>query len=194
MVCFCDIPVEDLQLHAAKYGRFGIAFPKDLLARRGATPVYYVVSDAPTLPMLDPIFHFDRPREDRGARTAPTTFTVASRRRRELFEAWKYATTMCARAGSAASGQTSTYEFMQGPWWGDFLDFFSLYVFGYVKFMDVGLAEDDSRNFYMEREWRALHHVKFQLEEVTRVIIPEAFARSFRADFPEYFGQISFIA
>lgn len=194
MVCFCDIPVEDLQLHSAKYGRFGVAFRKDLLARKGATPVFYVVSDAPTLPMLGHIFHFDRPREDRGDWKEPTTINFAPYRRRDVFEVWKYATTMVAHKGASASSPgVTSYEFMQGPWWGDFLEFFSLYVFGYVKYMEVGLEESDARNFYMEREWRVLHEVVFTIEEVTRVVIPEQYARRFRVDFPEYFGQVSFI-
>jgi hypothetical protein len=87
----------------------------------------------------------------------------------------------------------STYEFMQGPWWGDYQEFFSLYVFGYIKYMDVGLADDDVRNFYMEREWRVLNGVSFQLDDIVRVLIPEVFARTFRVDVPEYFGQVTLI-
>ena len=42
MLCFCDIPPGQLQIHMRKYGSFGIAFSKHFLLRRGATPVYYV--------------------------------------------------------------------------------------------------------------------------------------------------------
>jgi len=42
IVCFCDIPVGQLALHMKKYGKFGIAFDKDSLARQGASPVIYV--------------------------------------------------------------------------------------------------------------------------------------------------------
>jgi hypothetical protein len=195
MVCFCDIPVEDLHVHSTKYGRFGLAFRKELLVQKGATPVFYVPNDAPTLPMLGHIFHFDRPLEDRRKDwTTPSRVMCGPHRRRDLFEVWKYAATQVARVRGGPGGQQSTaYEFMQGAWWSDFLEFFSLYVFGYVKYMDVGLAEDDIRNFYMEREWRVLHEVRFTLDDVSRVLIPEAYARTFRLDFPEYFGQLSFI-
>src|ERR1019366_7648127 len=41
-VCFCDIPLGDLDLHMRKYSRFGIAFRKEFLLKKGATPVMYV--------------------------------------------------------------------------------------------------------------------------------------------------------
>lgn len=191
MVCFCDIPVDDLDVHAAKYGRFGLSFKKELLARRGATPVFYVVNDAPTLPMLGHIFHYDRPIEDRRDWQPPRGVVYGPRRRRDLFEVWKYATTQVARCGPMQ--ESASYEFMQGAWWSEFLEFFALYVFGYVKYMDVGLSDDDARNFYMEREWRVLNEVRFKLEEVSRILIPAEFSRRFRGDFPDYVGQLSFV-
>jgi hypothetical protein len=45
-LCFCDIPEDQLRVHIEKYGPFGIAFPKDLLIRKGASPVFYVARNA----------------------------------------------------------------------------------------------------------------------------------------------------
>ncbi|MBC8484459.1 MAG: hypothetical protein H8D45_00245 [Bacteroidetes bacterium] len=42
MVCFCDIPFKELKFHIKKYSRFGIAFYKDFIVRKGGTPVYYL--------------------------------------------------------------------------------------------------------------------------------------------------------
>jgi hypothetical protein len=47
-VCFCDIPLADLQIHMKKYGRFGIAFSKEFLLSKGTHPVFYVPRDRPS--------------------------------------------------------------------------------------------------------------------------------------------------
>ena len=46
-VCFCDIPLADLQIHMEKYGRFGIVFSKEFLLGKGAHPVFYVPREGP---------------------------------------------------------------------------------------------------------------------------------------------------
>ena len=50
VVCFCDIPVTDLQLHMNKYSRFGLSFLKPFLIAKGANPVLYVANNSPMLP------------------------------------------------------------------------------------------------------------------------------------------------
>src|SRR5580704_16030974 len=47
VVCFCDIPEPDLPIHVDKYSKFGLAFKKDFLIGRGASPVFYVANEAP---------------------------------------------------------------------------------------------------------------------------------------------------
>jgi hypothetical protein len=66
-------------------------------------------------------------------------------------------------------------------------------VFSFVKCFDTTRAFDDEANYYMEREWRIPNHLNFRLDDVSRVFLPAAYARRFRADLPEYVAQISFI-
>ncbi|MDH4562146.1 abortive infection system antitoxin AbiGi family protein [Pseudomonas sp. BN411] len=42
ITCFCDIPLKAQGIHYSKYGKFGIGFRLDYLARVGARPVYYL--------------------------------------------------------------------------------------------------------------------------------------------------------
>src|ERR1700680_488911 len=44
--CFCDIPFTELAIHVGKYGEFGLAFRKDFLVQQGASPVFYVATNA----------------------------------------------------------------------------------------------------------------------------------------------------
>jgi hypothetical protein len=71
--------------------------------------------------------------------------------------------------------------------------FLGFYLFAYMKFFDETKPDDDSENFYMEREWRVLGNVQFSLKDVSRVILPEEFAKRFRADVPEYYKQLAFL-
>lgn len=41
MICFTDVPICYSHDHCMKYGKFGIAFEKQYLARMGAQPVFY---------------------------------------------------------------------------------------------------------------------------------------------------------
>jgi hypothetical protein len=61
VVCFCDIPLEDLQIHMKKYSRFGISFLKSYLAKKGANPVLYVAKN-PFVPVLHSVRKHDKSR------------------------------------------------------------------------------------------------------------------------------------
>ncbi len=71
--------------------------------------------------------------------------------------------------------------------------FFNYSIFSYLKFFDQSLSEDDPENYYFEREWRVLGEVKFDIKDVRRVLLPEEYAKRFREDLPDYYGQITFL-
>ena len=55
-------------------------------------------------------------------------------------------------------------------------------ILSHLKFFDPHLDDNDKQNFYMEREWRVMRQVRFRLVDVTRIMLPERFARRFRRD------------
>ena len=67
-------------------------------------------------------------------------------------------------------------------------------VFPFFKFFDAEKDDTDNENYYMEREWRLMGCLDFEdLSNIHRVVLPSSFAKQFREDFPEYFGQITFV-
>ncbi len=69
--------------------------------------------------------------------------------------------------------------------------FFS-HLLCYLKFFDPERSDDDKDNFYMEREWRSLNNIHFEIKDIERIIIPKSFAQIFRNDIPDYLGQLTF--
>ncbi len=74
----------------------------------------------------------------------------------------------------------------------DLRRFLELRVLSYLKAFDSSLTDDHPNNYYMEREWRVIGKVEFEIEDICRIIIPRDSARQFREKLPEYCGQISF--
>jgi hypothetical protein len=176
VVCFCDIPFEDLSLHMGKYGCFGLAFEKKFIVSIGGSPVFYIptsskikrtkkLSIAETVERLqatkDPIVE-----EELGM----------GKYFDEMFQ--DYHTLL--KQNSESSGELELY--------------FSLarHIFSFIKFFDPALSDDDPKNFYFEREWRVFGNIDFTVEDVTRVLLPQEFSKRFRADVPQYIGQTSF--
>lgn len=175
-VCFCDIPVGDLDLHIRKYSPFGIAFRKPLLVERGASPVFYVAGASVTrIPDL----------AGRGAQRT-TRAEYFDRMVREYHLLRDQAE---ARLEGLPEGSKDRAFYQDLLRLAHFLDF---EVWSYLKFFHYPTDDADPENYYMEREWRLLGTLRFGLDHVRRVILPEAYARGFRDRFPGYHGQLIF--
>jgi hypothetical protein len=155
MVCFCDIPIEDLGIHIQKYSPFGLSFPKSFLIERGVNPVFYIARSSGIHGITRGEYFNDR---------------------------IKLYLKTCSKYDPA----TSSGKDCSG-------------VIGFIndmlcslKFFDPERTDEDKDNFYMEREWRSLFNIHFEIKHIERIIIPKSFAERFRNDVPDYFGQITF--
>ena len=161
VVCFCDIPVTDLEIHMTKYSRFGLSFLKPFLVGKGANLVMYVANNSPAL-------SFGLP----DSKDEPWPRRRVFERNIELLEDYR--------------------RKMRGTFPFNLEYFLDMLVFSFIKYFDDSTSDEDEANVYMEREWRVWGDVNFALEDVHRVFMPEHYAERFRADLPNYTGQLTF--
>lgn len=186
-VCFCDIPLGDLELHMAKYSRFGVSFGKKFLVPRGATPVFYVAKDALTQPLggrgprevtLAAIFDH--------AAAAFCASTDAMMKSPHQRSGEMGGSSMNAENGVEVLDEETSKEIAMRL-------FLMVHVFSFVKFFEGSRSDEDTENFYMEREWRVLGSVHFKLSDVERLILPRDYGKKIRQDLPEFGGQLTYL-
>ena len=153
-VCFCDIPLADLAIHARKYSSFGIAFQKRFLVGRGASPVLYVANDSRITPAPNSYLGIDNRSYSRGDffdlmfpgfdglcnRLAIQARDVAAERSEAVQE-----------LAETARRVAELHVYMTEC------------LFSYCKAFEANRDDDDEQHFYMEREWRVLDDVVFAI-------------------------------
>lgn len=181
-VCFCDIPVDDLDIHRGKYGRFGLAFPKPFLMARGARPVWYLPRSSRPGPFVS-----DPARADLAERF-DRLFPRITRRYGSLLKALAQGPLQgkegLINAQNPAPVHAELLSLVEE------LTFLQTEVFAFVKFYVSSTADEDTTNYYMEREWRCLTNVPFDLSDLKRIIVPLSFVKRFKEDFPSFAGEI----
>jgi len=173
VVCFCDIPLDDLYIHIAKFSKFGIAFSKEYLAEEGALPVMYIPVRG--RPSLLPFKGYGPGRVSSQA--------VA------FDQFWRRFNRVAAAIERLADDpkEKRTVDDLQKV-----VEFLDVNILSHLKFFHHRLHDLDEENFYMEREWRVSRDVKFTLDDVQRIIIPARFSRRLRNDLPKYDGEVFF--
>jgi hypothetical protein len=202
-VCFCDIPVQDLAIHVRKYSPFGLAFSKDFVTKKGGSPIYYLPREARvrTPKRLSP---------ERISQLAEKNLNLGSTSINLENEDWEVTTKAeyfnkmlqtyqkVLPLFSQLINKTSTCrdpkENLRYHY--DLTDlrlFLDFHVFSYVKFFDHALLDAHPENYYFEREWRIVGSLRFHIDDIIRVVIPKKYAKQFRKNCPDYFGQITFV-
>ena len=192
VVCFCDIPTEDLSIHVKKYSPFGISFSKDFISTAGGSPVLYLSQKSKVIVNKD-IKHeemedlfkkgndinvlFDR--IDRG-----DYFNKMMVEYHELFNIFY----KIIKKNKNNLGVPPEHQRIMA-----LEHFLSFHIFSYLKFFDHTLKDDSEENYYFEREWRTVGNVQFALEDIKTVFLPEKYSKQFRKDLPEYSSQLIFM-
>lgn len=174
--------------HARKYGPFGLSFRKSFLVGKGASPVFYVAKQSATdwrNPLANDPTNF----------AAVQALAKASRNRggwwnftrAELYDEADQALFTTERTRQAAESEAEGLGIVT------IHQFLAHELFPFLKFFDADLAEDDPNNFYVEREWRVIGPVRFELVQVERILLPRAFAAELKKQMPEFHGQLTFV-
>jgi len=173
MVCFCDIPVQNLGIHIRKYSRFGLAFPKDFIAQRGGMPVRYIPRSA-----------------KRGAArigssdNAENMGAYFDRMVRSYYQVFILADRLPQALGQSPDREEDSSLLT------DLRFFFNFQVFSFLKFFDHTLPDTHPESYYLEREWRVLGNVSFSMGDIVRIIVPAAYKERLRSALSEYCGEI----
>jgi len=175
IVCFCDIPLGDLGVHINKYSPFGLSFKKSFLIERGANPILYVEKNS--------AIYYKSILEGKSRDSTRLEYLneMINLFGDNCFPPLKYLRT---------KDRTPIIGPPREECW--FIAEFVLDLLCYVKLFDASKMDNDEDNFYMEREWRTLYDVYFEINDIYRIILPSAFNKRFRNDVPEYTGQITF--
>jgi hypothetical protein len=167
VTCYCDIPLQSLNIHNRKYGYFGLSFSRAYLIEYGARPVMYVPSDAGNWRSVAAA-HLKEWQAVLAGLRQPSAMTYAEPARilgRDL-----------QTLDEVVSATRSVYE-------KDFLAF--------VKPFDPHLTDDHPDNYYMEREWRKYGNLRCGPDDVTRVVVERSFAERARQEFPQFAEKIT---
>lgn len=172
ILCFCDIPANDLSIHTRKYGFFGLSFPRTFLVERGARPVIYMphhIHDSMSIHGRQLLADIENKYRS-FVRLVLDEFEGENETRSRLFTA------------SPESQRDAIIEISHCLE----KDFFS-----YIKAFDINLPEDDPQNYYMEREWRVTTNIEFELSDLSGVFVAPGFESRLQSDFPDFDGTVT---
>ena len=168
MVCFSDIPKENLKIHISKYSKFGMSFNKKFLIEKGANPVFYIEENS----------------------TIYNNY-ISSLGKYELTNRVDYYQEFSSKAlhnifHKHLNNCKNKDEFQ------DTLEswHFLVNVFSHFKVWNNNLDDNDPDNYYFEREWRATNNINFQSSDIVNIIIPGKCIKQFEIDFPELMDKV----
>lgn len=185
VICFCDIPIQDLSIHINKFkSSFGLSFNKSFIVENGGCPVFYIPKQSkvrsrlkegfPNKDMLS-IIEKDGYSAIHDHIHKGICFDQAMLKYKELFF-------------SNNPKEADNWQLMN-----EIFNFLNFHIFSLIKFYDSSLPDNDDVNYYFEREWRVIGHLKFKIKDIKTIFIPKEYAERFRKDFPDYLGQLIFV-
>jgi len=180
VICFCDIPLFEMRIHINKYSPFGLSFRKSFLVEKGANPVLYISKNSIVVD-----FDYDLEDETYKRINYINRCQFFDDKLGDFMELFIHIEEVLKERNENNSKEYLMKLFKLKL-------FMHMHLFCFIKFFDDTKTDDDPDNFYMEREWRLIGNLNFELNDVQRVILPETYGHRFRQDIPDFYGQINY--
>lgn len=195
IVCFSDIPIQDIWIHINKYSAFGLSFSKQFVVSKGGVPVHYVPQDGAVQKIRDmePGELQKIVSENGHANLIEHMYETVSnadyfdRMLAEYLEVFNMFRDLAHKI-DPQPGVSGMFKRVT-----DLQRFFDFHIFSYFKFFDHMLDDDHEDNYYLEREWRVVGNVQFSLSDIKTIFMPTGFSEKFRKIYPQYSGQVIFV-
>lgn len=195
IVCFCDIPRSQLKIHTSKYSEFGISFCKSFVGKQGTRPVMYVpinfemMDKTETINSKKPEEYFTSMHNQIATLGVLILFFSQSGGLNTFFQNFKEKVPkqlieiLDQRTIEKIENEDS-YRLIFS------LQSALLTQLAFVKLFDAQLEDIDEDNYYLEREWRNLNNLDFNLSDIKCVFLPnEKYKAEFKSLFPLYDGD-----
>lgn len=172
VTCYCDIPFSCLGVHLAKYGQFGIGLTRHHLIRYGARPVIYI-------PVRQDDWSNSRGGGSAVLSALEATFRGLHSQLGPLHTAAMDRSLVPAQVPRSPADAVAHLDRT-----------LTLEVLAFVKPYNAMLQDGDQDYFYSEREWRKFGNMKFEPQDLTRVVVhPEYYERAKR-DRPHHAARV----
>jgi len=192
IVCFSDIPIQDLSIHINKYSAFGLSFSKEFIASKGGIPVHYIPQNGAVSKIRDLKSDEDRKIINEHGHINSMEYMYETVSNADYFDSMleEYHNVFqifrdVAHKKDPQPGVSGLFKRVI-----DLERFLGFYIFSYFKFFDHMLNDDHEDNYYFEREWRVIGNVKFSLSDIKTMFMPTRFSEKFREGCPQYSGQL----
>jgi hypothetical protein len=191
IVCFCDIPLEEIAIHCSKYGHFGLAFSKSFLIAQGASPVMYIPKPGSFEMVIrehhsasGELSYEERKNGDR----ANLIDTVFAFHNHKVLYHWFLELQNAVPEADSLDGVMKIVKNLRTTLF--YQTAIEAFIFGHLKFFDPTLPPDHADNYYMEREWRVAGKVRFQQADVEHLYVSADFVDRARRDFPDLADRV----
>lgn len=172
VTCYADIPFKALSIHTSKYGMFGVALPCDLLIKYGARPVTYI-----------PMRSDDRQSMSiHGLTLLRNMEAIVKGFNEKIVTKQKKLNHVSRTLDAKPNSPEEAISAMHSMFLKDFLAF--------IKPFNSELPHNHSNNYYMEREWRKYGNMKFEPDQVSRIIVAKGYKKQAKKEFPAYENKI----